>query len=218
MDIVHPKIEQYLDRVGAEKDPLHRELRKLAARRPFQAGPNRRIPFPIVGPLVGRVLMQLARMSGARRVFEFGSGFGYSAYWFGRGVGPSGEVILTEGDPENLAHARRLLKRLPRAPKFRFELGDAIESFERTKGTFDIVFFDLNKTQYPAALRKALPRVKRGGLLIADNVLWSGGVVRKSEDPSTRALQEYTRLIFSTRGLVSSILPLRDGVAVSRKE
>src|SRR6058998_166425 len=101
MDIVNPVIEGYLRRVAPASDEVALEMERLADRR----------RFPIVGPLVGRLLFLLARSIGAREVFECGSGFGYSAYWFARALPPEGRVVLTEGSPENCASARGFLGR-----------------------------------------------------------------------------------------------------------
>lgn len=216
MEILNPRIETYLLNLQIEKDPLHQSLTDLAAKKKFKTG-NRSIPFPIVGPMVGRILYQLALISGAKKVLELGSGFGYSAYWFAKALGPGGKLILTDGSRENLEQARHFLKRMGRAPRCSFLEGDALRSLDKINGTFDIVFIDLNKRQYPQALKKALPRIKKGGLLIADNTLWSGDVILKTADPSTRGIQKFNRMIFSNRSLVSSILPIRDGVAVCVK-
>lgn len=207
MDIIHPDIESYLRGLSPSRDPILREMERLAE------GTG----FPIVGPLVGRFLQLMARATGARRVFEFGSGFGYSAYWFLQGMGEDGRVCLTDDEEENGKRAEDFLGRAGSASRIRIEVGDAIEIIDRQTEIYDIIFVDCEKARYPAALEKALPRLRPGGLLLADNVLWSGSVVSLSEEPSVIGIQRFNRLAAEHPGLITSILPLRDGVSVSLK-
>lgn len=207
MDIVNPAIEQYMLNLDPVTDPILRDMQDYAAPR----------NFPIVGPLVGRVLYQLALISGARRIFEMGSGFGYSAYWFAQALGPNGEIICTDGSADNARRAMSSFENAGLAAKIRFEVGNALDIIDRVPGEFDIIFNDIDKEYYPEAFRKALPRLRRGGLMITDNVLWSGSVVVEDNRPSTAGVREYNRLIFSNPQVRSSILPIRDGVALSVK-
>ncbi len=207
MDIVNREIEQYLYDLGRPKDAVLLEMERLAEPR----------NFPIVGPLVGRFLYQLVLISGARRVFEMGSGFGYSAYWFALALPEDGRVICTDGSSENARLAREFFARSRMEPKLEFHVGDAVEIIDKVPGEFDIIFVDIDKEKYPRAFEKALPRLKKGGLLITDNVLWHGAVVSGERDEATRGILEYTRLLYNTEGLFTSILPLRDGVSVSVK-
>jgi predicted O-methyltransferase YrrM len=171
--------------------------------------------FPIVGPEVGRLLFQLARVSGARRIFELGSGFGYSTLWFARAIGPEGRVHHTDGDPANTGKAREYLGRAGVAERVVFGTGDARDLLEQTEGTFDIVFMDIDKHQYPDAYRRFRDRVKPGGLVIVDNLIWSGKVAAGAEDPDTRGVREYIGLMWKDERFLSSLLPVRDGVGVS---
>ena len=207
MDIVNPIIETYLQSLDPVSDPVLLEMQAFAA-------PRR---FPIVGPLVGRLLYQIARMNGARRVYEMGSGFGYSAYWFARALGPGGVVYATDGSADHARRAQEWFAKAGLSDRLRFAVGDALDLIDQADGSFDIIFNDIDKEQYPQAFHKALPRLRPGGLLITDNVLWSGAVVADDGRESTRGVREYNRLIFESPGLVSSILPLRDGVSISLK-
>lgn len=217
MQIVDPGIESYLLGLGAEKDPLQAEMEAHASVHTYRSG-DREVPFPIVGPLVGPVLLQLAFLSRSKRIFELGSGFGYSAYWFARAMFPDGDLFLTDHSPENLDQAERFLSRLAQKPRIHCLPGGALESLEKTPGKFDVVFCDLDKKLYPQAFKAALPRIRRGGLLIADNTLWSGEVLdANSADEKTRAVREFNRLAFNSPELASSLLPLRDGVTVCLK-
>ena len=174
--------------------------------------------FPIVGRLVGVTLEILARAIGARRVFELGSGFGYSAYWFSRAVGPDGEVHLTDSDPENEKKALVYLGRAGLDGPVRFHVGDAVRSFQETDRDFDIVYCDIDKHGYPDAWRAARERIRPGGLYLCDNVLWSGRVTGEVEDPRpewTKAVLEHNRMIADDERYLSVIVPTRDGVMVA---
>ena len=174
--------------------------------------------FPIVGQALGRLLSQLSLLVAARRIFEVGSGFGYSAFWFARSLEPGGMVTLTDFDRENLDRARAWLSKAGLIDRCRFEpAGDGLEALARAEGGLDIVFLDGEKAEYPRALAVALPKLRHGGLVLADNVLWGGAVARGESDAASSGLREYTRLIFGTEGLVSTIVPMRDGLAITLK-
>ncbi len=206
MDITHPAIDRYLSELSSPKDPILGEMEMLAAER----------SFPIVGPQVGRLLYVLAASASAKRIIELGSGFGYSAYWFARAVGPDGLVVLTETSPERAAEAKRFLERGGMLDRVRIEIGDALEIIDRIGGDFDIVFNDIDKERYPLVLERAAAALRPGGLLISDNMLWFGAVL---EDPpyeaSTQGVLELTRLLYESEDFRTVLLPLRDGVTVS---
>src|SRR3989442_41877 len=126
--------------------------------------------FPIIGPLVGRMLYTIAQASRAHRILELGSGFGYSAYWFAKALGKDGLVVCTEANPDNAARAEEYFQRGKIVSKVKFLVGDALKLVDEIDGQFDIIFNDIDKHQYPKAFRKALPRLRKGGLLISDNV------------------------------------------------
>lgn len=205
MDIVHPDIEDYLNELYPSRDAVLKEMERLAAKE----------RFPIVGPLVGRLLAQMARAIGARRVFEFGSGFGYSAFWFLKGMSDEGRVVCTDDEEANAVRARDFFRKAGLDTRVQIEVGDALEIIDRQRDKFDIVLIDCEKARYPLAYEKALPRIRKGGILIADNVLWSGGVVKPSQEPSTIGIQTFNRLVSADPRLFTTILPLRDGVSIS---
>jgi predicted O-methyltransferase YrrM len=207
MDIVNPDIEDYLARLLPSRDEILEEMERRASER----------RFPIVGPAVGRLLAQWVRLIKARRVFEFGSGFGYSAYWFAKGMEGSGKVVFTDDDPENARRALEYFRRAGMEASLQIETGDALEIIDREPGPFDVLFIDCDKERYPEAFGKSLPRLRPGGLMIADNVLWGGSVLRPSGEPSVLGIQKFNHLTTTTPGLLTSILPLRDGVSVSLK-
>ncbi|MEA2476996.1 MAG: hypothetical protein QOC87_1195 [Actinomycetota bacterium] len=174
--------------------------------------------FPIIGRLCGRVLEIMARSIAARRIFELGSGFGYSAYWFSRATGTDGEIHLTDMDPENRDKALDFLGRAGLDGPIDYHVSDALEALGKTDGTFDIVYCDIDKEGYPDAWAQAKERVRVGGLYISDNMLWSGRVTDEAtEEPDerTRAIDATDRAISSDPAWRSSIVPIRDGVMVA---
>jgi caffeoyl-CoA O-methyltransferase len=206
VDIVNPEIDRYLHELANPDDPVLREMEVLAAER----------SFPIVGPQVGQLLYLLARAISARNVIELGSGFGYSAYWLARAVGPHGRVILTESSEESANEAADFLERGGLLDRVRIEVGDALKIIDRIGGEFDIVFNDIDKEFYPEVIARAAAALRPGGLLISDNMLWYGTVLqRHAEQPSTRGVQEMTRLLYASDEFETVLIPLRDGVTVS---
>ena len=207
--IVPPPLDQYILDLLPTRDPVLAEMEEHAAQN----------DVPIVGPAVGLLLEILARSIGAERIFEMGSAIGYSTAFFARAVGRGGQVFYTDGDPANAERARGYLERMGFADRVTIKVGDAVASLEQTTGYFDVVFIDVDKDGYPAALQAAAPRVRRGGYLIADNVLWSGKVVDDGvRDEATEGIRHFNRTLFALQEFRSVIVPLRDGVAIARRE
>jgi caffeoyl-CoA O-methyltransferase len=209
MDIVNPKIEEYMRGLLSRYDePVLLEMEAEAER----SG------FPIINRLVGVTVELLARSVGAGRVFELGSGYGYSGYWFCRAVGPLGEVHCTDGDPENEKKALDYLGRAGLVEPIRWHVGEAVATLESTDGEFDVIYNDIDKVGYPDAWRAARERIRVCGLYLCDNVLWSGRVTGEElpederQDWSTQAILEHNRLIAEDERYVSAIIPTRDGV------
>lgn len=207
--ITNPAIEEYLYRLAPESEPVLREIEALAAER----------KIPIVGPLVGRFLFQLARAAAAKTVFEMGSAVGYSTIWWAHAVGEGGRVVYTDSDRRNAAQAKAYFERAGVADRVDIRIGDALELLSEEKGEFDIVFNDIDKEDYPRALRIATPRVRRGGLFISDNALWSAKIVNLqfAEDADTRGILEFNRALTNSRDYFTNIIPLRDGLAIATK-
>ena len=208
MDLVHQEIDRYLTRLASHGDPVLAEMESVGAER----------DFPIVGPQVGRLLEVVARACSARRVLELGSGFGYSAYWFLRAVGPDGTVLLTEGSAERAAEAEGFLTRGGFAGRFRIEIGDGLAIAAALTGPFDVVFCDIDKHDYPKALPIARRLLRTGGLFITDNMLWNGKVLAPAADDKTTAgVAALTRELYAAEDFVTTLVPLRDGVTVAVK-
>ena len=207
-DITTEAVERYLYAMLPARGEVLSEMERLAAER----------DIPIVGPAVGRVLHQLALISGAKNVFELGSAIGYSTLWWAEAVGAGGRVVYTDSDRDNADRARQYFERAGVADRITIHVGDALELPSEQKQEWDIVFCDIDKEDYPRALRLAIPRLRKGGLLVADNVLWSGRVAQeKPPEASTKAIQEFNRILYTSPDLYTTILPLRDGVAIAVK-
>src|ERR1700689_3293544 len=206
-NILTPAVEKYLAEVVPPRDAVVADMERDA----------REHNGPIIGPECGRLLYLLTQISGAKRIFEMGSAIGYSAIWFARAAGTDAEIYCTDGDPANAELARKHFERAGVSKSIRFMTGDAVDLIDSTEGSFDIILIDVYKHQYPAALKKSLPRLKSGGLVITDNVLWSGRVTQQPKDDNTRGILEFNRIVFGSPELFSVIVPLRDGVAICRK-
>ena len=222
LDILHPSINEYLLGVIPARDEVLTEMEAHARE-------NR---FPIVGPLVGRVLHQLVLLTNPMRIFEMGSGFGYSAYWMAKALRqPEARIICTDGSQENADRAAGYLARGGIADRIDYRVGNALEIIDETEGDFDIIYNDIDKDGYPEAFRKAIPRLRSGGLFITDNMLWLGRVVTYDTDvdmqgldedeqwthKTTVGVKELTRLLYSSPDVFTTIIPLRDGVSVAIK-
>jgi caffeoyl-CoA O-methyltransferase len=206
-DILYPPVEQYMNKLLPKRDAVLTEMEKYANER----------GIPIIGPACGRLLYLLAQISGAKRMFEMGSAIGYSTIWLARAAGPDAQIYYSDADSENARRARENFRRAGVEDRIRLLVGDAVDLIDTVSGDFDLIFIDVDKPQYPTALHKALPRLKRGGLLLIDNVLWSGRTARRAKDARTRSIQQLNRMIYSSPQLFPVIVPLRDGVAVCRK-
>jgi predicted O-methyltransferase YrrM len=206
-EITNERVDSYLYSVLPERDPVLAEMEAQARQR----------SIPIVGPAVGRLLYQLARMVNARTVFEAGSAIGYSTIWWARAVGEGGRVVYTDSDRKNADEARGYFQRAGVLDRVDIRIGDALEVLsEQRPASYDIIFNDVDKEDYPRVFKLAVPRVRPGGLFVTDNVLWSGRVVDPPDDPS-RAIVEFNRLLYGSKEMFTTIIPLRDGVAVAMK-
>lgn len=207
--ILVPAIDRYVNDILPARDPVLAEMERLAARE----------KIPIIGPACARLLALVAEIGAAKRIFEMGSAIGYSAVWLARAAGRGAKIYYTDSDPKNLTRAKKFLQRAGVANRVEMLLGDALASLRRTPGKFDMIFIDVDKHQYPAALRLALPRLRRGGLLAVDNILWSGRVAYKAKagDRNTRTIQQFNRSLYANKDLFPVIVPLRDGVVICRK-
>ncbi|MBZ5681687.1 MAG: O-methyltransferase [Acidobacteriia bacterium] len=202
-------VDDYLYSMLPKRDPVLAEMEGYATEH----------NIPIVGPAVARVLQQLALMINARTVFELGSAIGYSTIWWAHAVGEKGRVVYTDGDSKNAERARRYFDRAEVTGRIKIHVGDALEYLSEQKQEYDIIFNDVDKEDYPRVLRLAMPRLRKGGLFITDNVLWSGRVTQKNpSDARTKAILEFNRLLCGSPDFHTTLLPIRDGLAVALKK
>ena len=179
-----------------------------------------RTDFPIIGPVAGQLCYLLARSIGARSIFELGSGFGYSTAWFARAVEENGGGMVHHvvWDEELSARARRHLDVLGYSHLVTYHVAEAVETLRRTAGPFDVIFNDIDKAGYPDSLEVIHEKLRPGGLLIVDNLLWSGRIFDPADQsPATAGVRELTRRVFNDPAWTASLIPIRDGVLVARK-
>jgi caffeoyl-CoA O-methyltransferase len=202
-------VDDYLYSMLPKRDEVLAEMEAYAAEH----------NIPIVGPAVARVLEQLARTINAKHIFELGSAIGYSTIWWARAAGEQGRVIYTDGDKKNAERARGYFARAGVAERVTVHTGDALEFLSEQKQEFDVIFNDVDKEDYPRVLRLVGPRLRKGGLFITDNVLWSGRVAEKNAaDATTKAILEFNRKLYDSKEFYTTILPIRDGLAVALKK
>lgn len=231
-DHIPPHLTRFVDCVRPESHDVLQEMESIAARE----------GFPIVGPNVGAWLCQLARMGDATRIFEFGSGYGYSACWFSRALPEDGEIILTDADGANLRQAEEFLTRMDVTHMATYEVGDAVTIASGYEGPFDIAFLDIEKYQYVDAFEEIREQIPPGGMVIADNTMSAGREetddtvefetlltaleagakeIPNSLDEHTRkhtqGILDYLRHIRSCDDFESVQLPLGDGVTVTTR-
>jgi caffeoyl-CoA O-methyltransferase len=206
---IQDDVEEYLYSLLPKRDAVIEQMEDYAAK-------NR---VPIIGPAVARLLSLLVQISGAKRIFEMGSAIGYSTIWLARAAGARGEVFYTDGNPENAKRAQESFRQAGIAKRIRVQTGDALALIQKASGKLDFVFIDVDKHQYPDAMRAALPKLKRGGLLVTDNTLWSGKAARPAaaDDKNTLGVQEFNRLVYASNELYPVLIPIRDGVTVAQK-
>ena len=202
-------VDDYLYSMLPRRDEVLAEMEEYASEH----------DVPIVGPAVARVLQQLALMIRAKNIFELGSAIGYSTIWCARAAGEKGRVIYTDGDPKNAERARKYFDRAGVSDRITLHTGDALEVLSEQKQQFDIIFNDVDKEDYPRVLRLVAPRLRQGGLFITDNVLWSGRVAEKNpKEPQTKAILDFNRQLYNSPDFFTTLLPIRDGLAVALKK
>ncbi len=209
--LVPDYVMSYLDGLVPPRPPEMKSMEDYA----------RKIDFPIIGPASGYACYQVARMTGARRIFELGSGFGYSTAWFAKAVveNGGGEVYHVVWDEELSKQARQHLSALGFESVIRYHVGEAVQTLKETPGPFDLIFNDINKEGYPASLPVITEKLRPGGVLIVDNMLWSGRVFDgDDQSPQTAGIRTLTEMITQSPDWIVSLMPVRDGVMVAYKK
>lgn len=216
MEYFPEAVQRFMQHVGPAPSPVQQEMAAYADAE----------GFPIIGPEAGGFLRVFVRLAGASSIFEFGSGFGYSATWFAGGLGADGQLVLTEYDPDNAELAGEYLERAGYDELVTIEVGDACEIVDEYSGPFDIVLFDHEKSRYPEAIPLVESKLSPGGLLLADNMMHGpmefDTILRglDGERPSTdsaRGVVAYLEQITAHDGFETTVLPVGNGLAVSVK-
>lgn len=210
MDILSPAISDYLDDLVP---PRPAELQKMEAYAKSHG-------FPIIGPACGQLCYQIARTISATRVYELGSGYGYSTAWFAEAVKQNGGGVVhhTVWDEKLSEMAKAHMKALGYEGLVEYTMGEAVEAFRQVDGPFDVVFMDIDKEGYPGALAEIKQKLRPGGVLLIDNMLWSGRILDKGDSSAaTQAIRECTGMLVSDQSWAVSIIPIRDGLLVATK-
>ena len=208
--LLAPQLNEYLERLVPSRPAEMQAMEAYA----------KETRFPIIGPVAGHFCYLLARMTGARRIFEMGSGFGYSTAWFARAVKENGggTVYHVVWDEALSRRARTHLRTLGFDGVVDYHVGEAVQTLRQTAGTFDLIFNDIDKEGYPASLPVVTEKLRPGGVLIVDNMFWHGQIFdAKDQTEETEGVRRLTTLITSDPGWISSIVPLRDGLLVAHR-
>lgn len=207
MEILNRQIDKYMLDNLAPRDEILAEMEYFAAQH----------QFPIIGPQAGIFLHQLVRLSRAKNIFEMGSGFGYSALWMAKGLRKGSKIICTDGAPHNKKRALKYFKRAGLERLMEFHVGDACKILGKYPGPFDIILNDIDKEDYPEAYNLALPRLKKGGIFLSDNVLWHGRILANKPDKATGGILKFNNMLLGAPELISNIIPIRDGLGLAIK-
>lgn len=210
IDPIAPEVRDYLDRLVPQRPA---EMQAMEAH-------AREVSFPIIGPASGYFCYQIAKVIGARRIFELGSGYGYSTAWFARAVKENGggEVHHVVWSDDLSEQAKRHLSALGYEDIIRYRVSEAVQALRETDGPFDLIFNDIDKKGYPESLPVITEKLRPGGVLIIDNMLWHGKIfddADQSED--TAGIREFTRRITTDANWIASLVPIRDGLIVAMK-
>jgi predicted O-methyltransferase YrrM len=203
-----PKLMPYLDSLVPPRDPVMQEMEKYA----------KEVNFPIIGTAAGYYNYLIARLIGARKVFELGSGYGYSTAWFAKAVEENGggEVHHVVWSEELSAKARAYLGRLSFGKCVKFHVGEAVETLSKTDGPFDLMFNDIDKHGYPASIPVIKKKLRSGGVLLIDNMLWHGAIFDKNDkSKDTVGVHEVTRMLTEDPEFITTLIPIRDGMIMS---
>ena len=210
-NIDYDKTQEYLETLVPTREPELQEMERYA----------RKTNFPILGPVSGYYCYQLAIMLKARSVFEMGSGYGYSTAWFAKAVKENGGGVVhhTVWDEKLSKMAVNHLSRLGFDGLIQYHVTEAVEELRQTEGPFDIVFNDIDKEAYPESLPLIKEKLRSGGLLIIDNMLWHGQTLDPNDhEKSTEAIRRFTRDVTTDPDWIVSLAPVRDGMIVAYKK
>jgi caffeoyl-CoA O-methyltransferase len=208
--LVSADIEAYAEAHSMPESPICRSLRE-------ETYLKMECPQMLVGPLEGAFLKMMAQLVQAKRVLEVGMFTGYSALCFAEAIPADGTVITCEVDEDSAAMARRYFTRSPHGKKISVRMGPALETMRGLSGPFDLIFIDADKTNYVNYYRRAIDLISPQGVILIDNVLWDGEVLKQApSDERTSVIQALNRLVVSDPRVSSVLVTIRDGVLVIR--
>lgn len=209
--LVSSEIEAYAEAHSTPESVICRALREETQR-------TMEYPQMLVGPLEGAFLKMMIKLVGAKRVLEIGMFTGYSALCFAEALPDDGTVITCETNEKSAAVARRYFAQTPVGKKVSIRMGPALDTMRDLTGLFDLIFIDADKTNYLNYYRRSLDLLSPNGLILIDNVLWSGEVLKQPPpDESTAAIQELNRIISTDPQVAAVLITIRDGIQVVRK-
>ena len=209
--LVPSEIEAYAERHSMPESPVCRALREETRR-------TMEYPQMVVGPLEGAFLKMMTQLVGAKRVLEIGMFAGYSALCFAEALPDDGTVITCEIDEQSAAVARRYIAQASVGNKISIRMGPALDTMRTLTGPFDLIFIDADKTNYLNYYRRSLDLLAPKGVILIDNVLWSGEVLKQPPpDESTAAIQELNRTVAADPGVTAVLVTIRDGILVVRR-
>jgi caffeoyl-CoA O-methyltransferase len=209
--LVPSDIEAYAEAHSMPESPVCRALREETLRTMERAQ-------MLVGPLEGAFLKMMTRLAGAKQVLEIGTFTGYSALCFAEALPGDGSVITCEVDEKSAAVARRYAAQTPVGSKIHIRMGPALETMRILTGPFDLIFIDADKANYLNYYRRSLDLLAPNGVILIDNVLWSGEVLKQPPpDESTAAIQELNRTVAADPHVTAVLVTIRDGILVVRR-
>ncbi len=204
--IVPTEIEDYAAAHSARESEVCRLIREETYR-------TQEAPQMLVGPLEAAFLKVMIRALRARRILEIGTFTGYSALAMAEALPAEGKVITCEVDPDAASMAHTFWDRSPHGKKIEVRIGPALDTLTMLTGPFDVIFIDADKINYVAYYRHGLDLLSPQGVILIDNVLWSGEVLKQASlDPSTAAIQELNRVVSTDSRVIAVLLTLRDGL------
>lgn len=208
--LVSAEIEAYAEAHSAPESEVCRALRDETARR-------MEYPQMVVGPLEGAFLKMMTQLARATRVLEIGMFTGYSALCFAEALPDDGTVTTCEIDEPSAALARQYFARSPHGRKISIRMGPALDTLRQLQGPFDLIFIDADKINYVNYYRRAKELLSPQGVILIDNVLWDGDVLKQPPpDERTAAIQELNRVVATDPDMTCALVTIRDGVLVVR--
>ena len=210
MNFLDENLEAYVQQHCEQEPDLLQQLSRETHLKILQ-------PRMLSGAYQGRLLALLSKLISPKQILEIGTYTGYSALCMAEGLNPNGRIDTIDINEELMDIQRRYFDTAGFGKQITQHLGNAAEIIPSIKGTFDLVFIDADKEQYPRYFDLIVDRVRSGGLIIADNVLWSGKVVNTAKDEATKALQVFNKKVTEDTRVETVLLPVRDGLTLIRK-